>query len=107
MANLSNYEQTRQIIMTMNINYLKKIQLVKNLNDAPDIPKQEKINYESRFCTSHEIEVDFYDKEMGDITLMYYAYCESETLAKEVTKIKISRDKKYNKMQVKGMYIVL
>lgn len=106
MSEFSNYETTRQLIISMDILEPKRFELIKKLNKEFDITKQMITDYEARFCTNHNIEVDLYDDELGDITIAYNVFCENETLAKNVTRLRVSRHKTYSLMKLKGVYYV-
>ncbi len=53
----------------MKITQIMKFEFIKKLNTQTDVTKQIIINYEASFCTNHNIEVDLYDEELGDITI--------------------------------------
>jgi hypothetical protein len=103
---LTSYETTRQNILLMKITEPKRFELIKKLNTQPDVTKQIIINYEARYCTNHNIEVDLFDEELGDITIAYNVFCENEILAKDVTRLRVSRHESYGLMKVKGVYYV-
>ena len=103
---LTTYETTRQTLLLMKITEPKRFELIKKLNTQPDVTKQIVINYEARFCTNHNIEVDLFDEELGDITIAYNVFCENEILAKDVTRLRVSRHDSYKNMKVKGVYYV-
>jgi uncharacterized beta-barrel protein YwiB (DUF1934 family) len=103
---LTTYETARQNILSMKITQIMKFEFIKKLNTQTDVTKQIIINYEARYCTNHNIEVDLFDEELGDITIAYDVFCENEILAKDVTRLRVSRHESYSKMKVKGVYYV-
>lgn len=106
MSELSKYEESRQLLLTMGIKPTKLFELIKKLNDMPDITKEIIRGYEARFCCNHNIEVDLYDNELGDITIAYDVFCENDKLAKDVTELRVSRHETYSLMKLKGLYYV-
>ena len=106
MSNLSSYEESRQILLAMELKPTKLFELINKLNRMPDITKEIIIDYEARFCSNHNIEVDLYDEELGDITIAYDVFCENDKLAKDVTELRVSRHETYSKMELKGLYYV-
>lgn len=106
MSNLNNYEQSRQILLSLGLEPTKLFSLINELNKEPDVTKEIIRDYEARFCCNHNIEVDLFDEEFGYITIAYNVFCENEHLAKEVTRLRVSRHEKYSLMELKDVYYV-